>query len=247
MTKVVITQAMLFPWSGFFEQLAMADVYLYLDDTQFSKGSLTNRIQIKLGGAVRWMTIPLVGKGSFQTIADLNAVEGDWRQSHRTLLHQALSKAPFFEDALALFDKAYSKPEIYDLLIESIEGPAGYLGIGVHRRIEHTSNLGVKGRSSQRVQDIVLKSGGTHYITGHGAAGYLDHAAFEDAGVCVEYMDYGKLPYSQGEGAFTPYVSILDLIARCGPESGKYLAAKTIQWRDFVKERSAALSTIENT
>ena len=49
MTRVVITQPMLFPWPGFFEQLCLADVYIYLDDVQFSKGSFTNRVQIEDG------------------------------------------------------------------------------------------------------------------------------------------------------------------------------------------------------
>ena len=59
MATVVITQPMLFPWPGFFEQLMLADTYIYLDDAQFSKGSFTNRIQLLRGAERCWMTIPL--------------------------------------------------------------------------------------------------------------------------------------------------------------------------------------------
>lgn len=38
---------MFFPWVGFLEQLKLVDVYVFYDDVQFSKGSFTNRVQVK--------------------------------------------------------------------------------------------------------------------------------------------------------------------------------------------------------
>ena len=51
MTTVVISQPMFFPWVGMFEQIALADVYVHYDDVQFSKGSFTNRVQLKTARA----------------------------------------------------------------------------------------------------------------------------------------------------------------------------------------------------
>ena len=59
MTTVVISQPMYFPWTGFFGQMKLADIYVWLDDAQFSKGSFTNRVQALLNGKQTWMTIPL--------------------------------------------------------------------------------------------------------------------------------------------------------------------------------------------
>ncbi|MGU3495336.1 WbqC family protein [Xanthobacteraceae bacterium A53D] len=237
MTAVVISQPMLFPWPGFFEQLMLADAYLYLDDAQFSKGSFTNRIQVKYGDDRRWMSIPLAGKGSFQPIADLKAAEGDWKASHRALLAQSLADAPYRDDALAVFDAAYAHEGLCDLLIASIEEPARYLGIGTGRAIARTTQGGVAGTSWQRVLDLVRSQGGTRYLTGHGAAKYLDHEAFEAGGVDVEYMAYSLTPWPQGKGAFTPYVTILDLIAHTGPEARTFLRPATVAWRPFLDQR----------
>ena len=237
MTTVVISQPMLFPWPGFFEQLALADVYIYLDDAQFSKGSYTNRIQVKLHDARKWMTIPLEGKGAFQTISALAAAGEQWKQSHKALLSQSLAGAKYTRDALALLAQAYSAGSLCEMLISSIELPARYLGLGQGRRVEWSSRMNVAGRSSQRVLDLVIAAGGTRYLTGHGAAGYLDHEAFEQAGVEVAYMDYSRTPYPQGEGAFTPYVTILDVIGRCGPGGGAYLSPQITPWRAFLAKR----------
>ena len=238
MSTVVITQPMLFPWPGFFEQLALADTYVYLDDAQFSKGSFTNRIQLLRGGERCWMTIPLAGKGSFQRIADLVAAGEAWRASHRALLRQSLIGAPYLDDALSIFDAVYSRSELLELLIASIEEPARYMGIGTGRKILRTSELGIGGTSWPRVLKLVLATDGRAYLTGHGAAGYLDHAAFEARGVSVEYMNYSRTRWPQPGGAFTPYVSVLDLIARTGPAARDHLNPATIPWREFLKQET---------
>ena len=76
--------------------------------------------------------------------------------------------------------------------------------------------------------------GGDTYITGHGAQHYLDHELFAREGVHVEYMNYQKREYRQLHGAFTPYVSILDLIANEGRDGLKVITSGTVYWKDFI-------------
>jgi hypothetical protein len=235
-TAVVITQPMLFPWPGFFEQLMLADTYIYLDDAQFSKGSFTNRIQLLRGDERCWMTIPLAGKGSFQKIHELEAAGDNWKSSHRDLLRQSLAGAPYLDDALSILDMVYAHSSLPELLIASTEEPARYMGIGTGRTIAKTSGMNIAGAAWRRVLDIVLGAGGDRYLTGHGAANYLDHSAFADEGVAVEYMGYSRTPWPQPGNIFTPYVSILDLIARTGPAARNYLMPATIPWQDFLKK-----------
>ena len=133
MSTVVISQPMLFPWPGLFEQRALADVFIDLDDVQFSKGSFTNRIQLKFPGERRWMTIPLEGKGSFQTIAGLEAAGEGWKKSHRDLLRQSLRDAPYLSAALDILDEVYRHNTLCDLLIASVDVPAAYMGLPAPR------------------------------------------------------------------------------------------------------------------
>ena len=234
MSAIVISQPMLFPWPGFFEQLMLADTYYFLDDTQFSKGSFTNRIQIKVGNETKWMTIPLAAKGTFQDINQLRANDEKWRSGHLELLKQAFRHAPFKNDAISLVEEAYAHADLCKLLIASIELTANYLAIGKQQKRALTSHLMIEGRSWQRVLDMVVAAKATRYLTGHGAAAYLDHEAFENAGISVEYMNYSKTPWPQAGSAFTPYVSILDLIANTGPDAAHYLRPSTTPWRSFL-------------
>jgi WbqC-like protein family len=224
---------MLFPWPGFFEHLSLADVYIDLDDAQFSKGSFTNRIRLKWGNERHWMSVPLKNGGTFTTIANLEAAETHWRESHRDMLAQSLKRAPFRDHAIAILERAYARERVCDLLIASMDEPARYLAIGPRYR-ERASRLDVPGKSWERLLSLVQHFGGTGYITGHGAAGYLDHRAFEAAGIAVEYMRYSLTPWPQGDNLFSPYVSILDLIGWTGPRARDYLIPKTQDWRTFL-------------
>lgn len=233
MTTVVISQPMYFPWPGFFEQMAMADVYIWLDDVQFSKGSFTNRIQVKLPSGQHWMSIPLKGRGTMTCINDLAAANDHWMDSHKELLRECSRTAPHRNEAMTLFNSVGKPVRLVDHLIASAENPACYLNI-TPKKVLRASELKTEGASWQRVLAMTKQVGGTRYLTGHGAASYLDHVAFEDQGVEVQYIDYSLTPWPQAYGDFTPYVTILDLIAMTGREAASYLHPQTVSWRHFL-------------
>ncbi len=237
--RVVISQPMYFPWVGFLEQLRLADVLVVYDDVQFSKGSFANRVQAKTGNGSRWLTVPLRELRLGQRIVDVQIDEQkDWRTSHRGTLHQAYSKAPFFQEMMKLFDDVVQAPvtSVGELSFRTTRALMCHFALNPSLRILHSADMKITGGGSQRVLDIVREVEGTEYITGHGARGYLDHAAFEKAGVMVSYMHYRCLPYPQLHGPFTPYVSSLDLIANCGAAGSQYIQPRTVPWRDFTNE-----------
>ena len=239
LTTVVITQPMLFPWPGFFEQLQLADVFIYLDDVQFSKGSFTNRVQMRELNKARWLTVPLVGKGNFQKICELQAVADDWRHRHEALAIATLKSAPWAETAVSLMREVYAIPNLAELLMSSVEASAKHLDVGRGRHVLRSSEMNVGGQSWRRVLDLVRAVDGTRYLTGHGAAQYLDHEAFEAAGVAVEYVDYSLTTWPRDGSEKTPYLSILDLIAWTGPNASSYLKSKTVPWRIFLDQSAA--------
>lgn len=234
---VVISQPMLFPWVGMLEQVVASDVFIHYPDVQYSKGSLVNRVQLKTARGPRWLAVPPRDLHLGQRIDQVAIDESrDWRAAHKELIAQALAGAPFLDDALALADQAYRErtPEMGSLATASMMALCGYYGLGNGRRFLDSRDLGVGGSGSQRVLDLVRAVGGDTYVTGHGARNYLDHAAFEAAGVEVRYMDYRKLPYPQRHGEFTPFVSGLDLVANTGPTGIQYLQPVTLYWKDFL-------------
>ena len=101
---------MFFPWVGFLEQLKLVDVYVFYDDVQFSKGSFTNRVQVKATDGVKWMTVPLSGHKLGQTIEEVNIKPKQrWVNRHLALLEQNLGKTEHFGEALELVKSVYDR------------------------------------------------------------------------------------------------------------------------------------------
>ena len=65
---------------------------------------------------------------------------------------------------------------------------------------------------------------------------YLEHDLFEQNNIEVKYMDYVINQYNQRFGDFTPYVSILDLIANEGRNGIKFLNSISINWKIFLNK-----------
>jgi hypothetical protein len=232
---------MLFPWVGMLEQVRLADVYVHYDDVQFSKGSFTNRVQLKTPEGSRWMTIPVDGLHLGQEIREVRTREVDgWRQRHLDLLARSYVGAPHVEEMLQLAKGVYDlqTDNLCELVIASLQALADYFEVGPRPLAVRSSALGVGGHSWQRVLDVVRHLGGDAYVSGAGGKQYIDHEAFENAGVRIEYMDYRKLPYPQLHGEFTPFVSALDLVANAGRAGREMIVSGATWWRESVTETS---------
>jgi hypothetical protein len=241
--RVVISQSMLFPWVGLLEQVRLADVFVHYDDVQFSKGSFVNRVQIKTADGVRWMTIPVRQHRLGQPIDDVEVgPTAGWRAKHLDLLERNFAGAPHAADALALVRDVYAHdyPSLGAVARASMLAVIDYFGLRAGRRFLDVTETGIGGRSTDRVLDVVRHVGGSDYITGHGAANYLDHERFVQHGISVSYINYRCVPYPQLHGAFTPYVSSLDLIANLGRDGVQQICSDTVDWREFLARRKAA-------
>lgn len=230
---------MYFPWVGMFEQIQLADICVYYDDVQFSKGSFTNRVQIKTDSpqGFNWMTIPLK---NLKLGVNINEVEIDnqknWQHQHLEQLKQAYKKAPYKTEIIDIVTHLFESnaTTVAEVSKMSMALIVDYFNLSDSKEFYLSSQLNIQGNSSGRVCQIAKHFNATHYITGHGAKNYLDHALFEGNGIRVEYMDYLRSPYPQQCGDFNPHVSILDLIANVGKEGVHYIKSSTKYWKEFL-------------
>lgn len=232
--RIVITQPMFFPWIGLFEQIMLAEVVVFYDDVQYSRGGVINRIQLKTPDGYDWMTIPVsnhLGQKINETFIN-NRV--NWREKNLRKFIQYYHKAPFFNDAYQIIKKVLEiqTEKLSEIIINSMLEICRYYKI--EKEIRLSSSIGLSGRSSDRVLNYVKHYKGTTYITGHGAKNYLNHELFEENGIIVEYINYEKKSYPQLHGEFNPYVSILDLIANTGKDGKSCMLSKSMYWKSFL-------------
>ena len=155
---VVISQPMFFPWVGLFEQIRLADCYVHYGDVPFSKGSFTNRVQVKTSQGVKWLTVPLEHFSLGQSIDGVHIDNlTNWRRRHLDMLRQAYANAPYRNQMLALVESVYNQPaeSIGALSRLTLEVCCDYYELRAGRQFVDAQELGIDGSSSQRVLDIV--------------------------------------------------------------------------------------------
>jgi hypothetical protein len=237
--NVVVSQPMFLPWIGLFEQIALADVYVHYDDVQLPQGrSLTTRVQIKTAQGIHWLTAPLDRDGSGSNINECRYQPGEeWRKRHLQTLRHSYAHAPFGHEMLRLAEAIYgdTSDNVAEFNANAIEQLAAWAQLKT--RFVRSSALGIGHRSSERLLAICQRFGADGYITGHGAANYLDHELFDAAGIAVKYMRYKKRPYPKGHGEFTPFVSILEAIANCGEAAVELICSSAVDWREHLNGR----------
>ena len=72
---------------------------------------------------------------------------------------------------------------------------------------------------SDIIFQICIKTNGTTYISGPDGRNNLKHEDFNEKGVKIKYHDFNHPGYPQMHGQFSSHMSVIDLMANCGPES----------------------------
>lgn len=223
-TRVVaIQQPEHAPWIGFFNKMAQCDLFVYLDHVQFKKRYFENRNRLKTRHGVQWFTVPVLTKGKYrQRIRDVridNTVR--WLDKYKGVLMHAYGGAPFWRELRDVVWPALDGrvDMLSDLNVALIEAIKAYLNISVAVVRASSMCLGILA-GSDLILAICERVGAGVYISGPDGRRYLDTNAFRQDGIGVLYHEYDHPIYPQRFGDFASYMSVFDLIAHCGPESG---------------------------
>lgn len=218
------------PWLGYFYKMAGCDIFVHLDNVQYTKNGFINRNRIKTPAGSQWLTVDVLTKGYVeQKIKDvrINNVKA-WTGNHWKSLYLNYSKAPYFDTFKRELEPIYRQPwENLSLLNRSMnELLAKLLGIKSIEFIE-ASGLKVTGKGTELLINICKKIGAGTYLSGSGGAKYMDVELFQAAGIKVVYTDFHHPVYRQQWGEFIPGMSIVDLLFNEGEDSLKILKEKS--------------------
>ncbi len=222
MTTVVVLQPGYLPWLGFFEQLWMADVFVYYDDVQYDKGGWRNRNRIKTAQGFQWLTVPVLTKGKLGQLILETRIDNNspWWKKHIQSLRQSYAKAPFYGDYGPGLEEVLARK--HEMLVDLNLEAAAYLAqcFGIKTETVLSSKLALpEVDTSERLLQICKHFEATHYFTAALAKDYLKVDLFHKAGISVEFQDYPHPTYRQLHGEFIPYLSAVDLLFNYGPES----------------------------
>ncbi len=217
---VAANQPYLFPYLGYFQLIAAADIFVLCDSMQYVRRSFINRNNLLVGGDKFLITAP-VRKASRE--APINEVEycEDFLDRWMRTIRWNYAKAPFFEKVMEMLE-ALRNERLWNVAHfnrRCIEAVCAYLGIDTS--LVNLSDMGnISGYDkSDRMIGIVERCGGDRYLNLPGGRALYSPCDFACRGIELKFLEPYLPPYRQMRAdRFHPALSILDVMMNCSPQ-----------------------------
>jgi hypothetical protein len=222
-TTIATHQPNYIPWIGFFYKIYRVNVFVFLDDVQFSKKGAHNYHYLKTPEGSVKIKIPV--KHSYHD--PINKVKtndkGGWKERHLKLLEKNYSEAKYFKQVYKDFESLIT-PEYNNLAEQNIEIVKFICSkFNFKTKFVKSSELEITSKSEQRIIDICKKLDGEVYYSGRGAKAYQNEENFLSQGVELVYDDFEPIEYIQLNPGFQANVSILDYLMNHGYDWEGYI------------------------
>lgn len=221
--SVAIMQPTYLPWAGYFNLISRVSRFVFLDDVQFAKPSWQMRNRILHRGAPHFLAVPTEGS-RHQLLSDVRLSGDAFRDTHQKTLQHAYSKHPHGKALLevvspVLADRSLDK--LVELNVALITALSRRLGLTTP--LLRSSQLGLQGKRSSHLLEILLALGDLDYLSPEGSRGYIEQEqVLANAGATVRYQDFTPAPYPQkGATEFVSHLSIADVVAHLGWEAAR--------------------------
>ncbi|MFH1415974.1 MAG: WbqC family protein [Elusimicrobiota bacterium] len=216
--KICIHQPQYMPWLGYLDKINSSDRFVVLDDVQYNKREFQNRNRIRTPQGSAWLTAPVMVKGNYlQKINEVKINNSiNWREDHIKALELNYSKSDFFDRFFPDLKKIISVPREFlrELNMAVIEYMLDVFRINTPHI--YSSQFGINSTKTERIIDICKKTGAGTYLSGRGAAEYLDEHRFSEESIELEYQDFIHPEYKQCYSGFISHMSAVDYLFNCG-------------------------------
>jgi hypothetical protein len=204
------------PWIPFFERIILSDIFIFLDDVEFSKNSNHNRNYIKSNSQKLLLTVP-INHESHIMIKDVKIDNNkNWKKKHWESIKQTYGKLEFFKIFHKDLENIYNKDWEYlsKLNIEIIKLFINLLEIKTE--IYTSSNINVKGTSNEKLINLCKYFNADAFIVKRNTEHYHPKNIFLDNKIEFKYFSNTIFEYKQQKNNFIPALSVLDYMSNCG-------------------------------
>lgn len=209
--KIAIHQPNYLPWLGYFSKLINTDIFIFLDDVQYTKNSWQNRVLIKTPQGGKKISQPIKKVNGLNTLTcDIIFADNNWKKNHLKTLALNYKKAPLFNEFFNVIEEIFffKSNSLSEFNINAILIICEYLSIKKHYSL--SSAMNIKSKSSQRLIDIIKFNNSKKYIHGKGGLSYQDKNLFMKNQIKLISNNFFTKDYKQQWGEFIEGLSIVD-------------------------------------
>ena len=213
---IAMMQPYLFPYLGYFQLIAAADVFVLGDDLQYIRSGWVNRNRILQNGEAKLITFPLKRDHFELPINQRQLSDGFEEEADRliNLICQSYRKAPYFAQVMPLLERLIRFPQqnLAMYTEHAIRELCAYLHIVTP--ILRGSDLKLKSclDKQDRVINVSHTFVATTFINPVGGVELYDREHFARNGLLVRFFRMGDVVYRQFGQPFVPNLSIIDVL-----------------------------------
>lgn len=219
--KVSIHQPEHLVWLGLLYKIDISNVFVVIDDVQFTKNNFQNRNKIRIKDSFGWLTVPVKSHSLNTMIKDIEIAEDNkWRTKYLNTIIMNYGKAKYFKDYFPEIEKIINKNHqlLIDLNMDLLNFALRVFGFS-DKNIVFSSSLSINPdlKKTDMLVQICTYLNATSYISGSGGREYLEINNFTQKGINVEFINFKIQEYNQVQGGFIPGMSFIDYLFNVGP------------------------------
>lgn len=204
------------PYIGYFQLMAAVDKFVVYDDIEYTKKGWINRNRILLNGGDTFITLPLRKDSDYADVRERYLADS-WPLERKKLLQRVAAlyrKAPYFDQAFALFERSVSSEErnLFSFILASLIEVRDYLGIETPMVVSSTLGIDRGLKAQARVLATCKRIGCGTYVNPIGGLELYSSTDFAAEGIQLRFLRSTPHQYPQLGGDFVPWLSILDVV-----------------------------------
>lgn len=202
MTTVAVMQPYLFPYIGYYQLAAAADIFVFLDDVNFIKRGFINRnwVMDRAGRPVPFR-IPVQGASQNRRINEL--IYGAPGPKPLKTLQQCYDGAAGFEEFYPLCDEVISQAEgqsVAEISALSIKLVAERLRLRTHFVSASDIDPHPSQGGQERILELCQRLGASRYLNLPGGRKLYDADIFRKNGIQLSFLDTDVEPLTDKKG-----------------------------------------------
>ncbi len=234
--RVALMQPSFLSWTGYFELIDAVDLFVFLDDFQFSRRSWGKKNKLLINKKETIISFPIKHSDHFATTFNETHILIDkrWEKKFLRSICESYGKAKYFEQIYPKLKEWLCSPHknLANMLIDFTLLVKDYLSIPTETKRSSSINYNRNLYRSWKIASLLEATKATAYYSALGSFGYMrEDNVFPNYHVQIYFQNHVPIPYTQiGSSHFVSHLSILDALFNLSPEETRRIMRGTAKW-----------------
>lgn len=207
-------QPYFFPYIGYFQLIAAADLFTVYDNIKYTKKGWINRNRMLQNGKDVMFSLSLKSDSDSLDVCERELAADFNRDKLLNQFKGAYRRAPYFEQTFPLVEQIvrYEDANLFRFLHNSISRTCNHLGITTEIKVSSDISIDHDLKNQDKVLALCEAVGASTYVNAIGGMELYSKETFLEKGIDLKFIKSKPFEYPQFGNEFVPWLSIIDVM-----------------------------------